>query len=88
LTGRYDIPFTMTGTTKRPPSATAKTERRPRRKVPQHVSVRGGRETVTVSTKGNLTGAALVAAMQEAPYRRLDLIPKRGPMPVRGVDLT
>jgi hypothetical protein len=37
--------------------------------------------------KGDLTGRALVAAMQSSPHRDLDIAPERVPMPVRDVVL-
>jgi len=37
--------------------------------------------------KGNLTGQALIAAMQASPHRDIDIESKRAPMPVREVDL-
>jgi hypothetical protein len=37
--------------------------------------------------QGDLTGAALVAAMEAAPHREIDVEPKRSPMPVRAVRL-
>ncbi len=37
-----------------------------------------------IGTKENTaTGAALVAAMQASPYREIDLMPARSPLPVR-----
>jgi hypothetical protein len=38
--------------------------------------------------KGEITGQALVAALQASPHRDLNIEPKRGPMPVRGVRLS
>ena len=37
--------------------------------------------------KGDLTGEALIAAMQASPYRDIDIEPRRAPMPVRDVTL-
>jgi hypothetical protein len=37
--------------------------------------------------QGDLTGAALVAAMQASPHRGIDRERKRSPMPVRDVRL-
>jgi hypothetical protein len=37
--------------------------------------------------KGNLSGKALIAAIQASPYRDIDIEPKRGPLPVRSVSL-
>ncbi len=56
---------------------------------PQHVTVHGREEVVIVAAeefrrlKGGATGAALIAAMQAAPDRDIDLAPERAPMPVR-----
>jgi len=67
--------------------------RRVRSDGPQHVTVHGRDEVVVVSTeefrrlKGERTGEALIAAMQASPYRDIDTEPKRGPTPVRGVEL-
>jgi hypothetical protein len=36
--------------------------------------------------KGDRTGAALIAAMQESPYRDIDLEPRRKRLPVRDVE--
>jgi hypothetical protein len=38
--------------------------------------------------KGELTGAALVTAMQAPPAREIKLEPKRARMPVRAIDLS
>jgi prevent-host-death family protein len=67
--------------------------RRARSEGPQHVSVRGRDGVVVVAEvefrrlKGDLSGAALVAAMQASPFREVDLEPKRMAMPVRDVGL-
>ena len=67
--------------------------RRVRAEGPQHVTVHGRDEVVVIaaeefrSLKGDLTGKALVAAMQASPYREIDIEPARSAMPVRGVDL-
>jgi hypothetical protein len=37
--------------------------------------------------KGDLTGEALIAAMQASPHREVDIEPSRAPMPVRKVAL-
>ena len=37
--------------------------------------------------KGNLTGQALIAAMQASPHREIDIEPERMAMPVRKVVL-
>ena len=67
--------------------------RRVRSDGPQHVTVHGRDEVVVITSeefrrlKGNLTGEALIAAMQASPHREIDIEPRRSPMPVRGVDL-
>src|SRR5437667_9647262 len=68
--------------------------RRVRSEGPQHVTVHGRDEVVVISVEefrrlqGDLTGAALVAAMQASPYRSVSLEPDRGRAPVRDVDLS
>jgi prevent-host-death family protein len=60
---------------------------------PQHVTVHGRDEVVVISAdefrrlKGELTGEALIAAMQASPHRDIDIEPKRAPMPVREISL-
>jgi prevent-host-death family protein len=60
---------------------------------PQRVTVHGRDEVVVISAeefrrlKGDLTGKALIAAMQASPHRDIDIEPGRTSMPVRGVDL-
>jgi prevent-host-death family protein len=60
---------------------------------PQHVTVHGRDEVVVISAdefcrlKGDLTGEALIAAMQASPHRDIDIEPRRTPMPVREVSL-
>jgi prevent-host-death family protein len=67
--------------------------RRVRSEGPQHVTVHGRDEVVVVAAeefrrlKGDLTGQALVVAMQASPHRDIDIEPGRMPMPVRGVAL-
>jgi prevent-host-death family protein len=67
--------------------------RRARSEGPQHVTVHGREEVVVISAeefrrlKGDLTGRALIAAMQASPDRDIDLAPARGPLPVRDVTL-
>ena len=67
--------------------------RRVRSEGPQHVTVHGRDEVVVIAAeefrrlKGDVTGAALVAAMQASPYRDIDIEPRRAPMPVRDVTL-
>jgi hypothetical protein len=57
------------------------------------VTVHGRDEVVVISAeefrrlKGGRTGELLIAALQASPYRNIDIEPKRGRMPVRGVDL-
>lgn len=65
--------------------------RRVRSEGPQRVTVHGRDEVVVISSeefrrlKGDLTGEALIAAMQASPHRDIDIQPKRNPMPVREV---
>src|SRR5580704_2432642 len=65
--------------------------RRVRVEGPQHVTVHGRDEVVVVAAeefrrlKGDLTGAALVTAMQVSPYREIDIEAKRFRLPVRDV---
>src|SRR5258707_11732824 len=60
---------------------------------PQRVTVHGRDEVVIIAAeefrrlKGDLTGHALVAAMQASPHRDIDIEPRRAPMPVRDVAL-
>ena len=67
--------------------------RRVRSEGPQHVTVHGLDEVVVISAeefrrlKGDLTGEALIAAMQASPHRDIEIEPKRAPMPVREVVL-
>lgn len=67
--------------------------RRVRSDGPQHVTVHGRDEVVVISgeefrrLKGDLTGTALIAAMQASPHREINIEPERWPMPVREVDL-
>src|SRR6266849_3532314 len=63
--------------------------RRVRSEGPQRVTVHGRDEVVVVSAeefrrlKGDLTGEALIAAMQASPHRDIDIEPRRKAMPVR-----
>ena len=63
--------------------------RRVRSEGPQRVTVHGRDEVVVISAeefrrlKGDLTGDALIAALQASPLRDIDLAPTRTPMPVR-----
>ena len=67
--------------------------RRVRSEGPQHVTVHGRDEVVIIAAeefrrlKGDLTGQALVAALQASPYREIDLEPRRARMPVRDINL-
>ena len=67
--------------------------RRVHNEGPQRVTVHGRDEVVVISAeefrrlKGDLTGAALIAAMRACPHGEFDLEPKRTPMPVREVAL-
>jgi prevent-host-death family protein len=67
--------------------------RRVRSEGPQHVTVHGRDGVVVIAAeefrrlKGQLTGKALIAAMQASPHREIDIEPKRQPLPVRDVSL-
>ena len=67
--------------------------RRVRSEGPQHVTVHGRDEVVVIAAeefrrlKGDLTGQALIAAMQASPHRDIHIEPERAPMPVREVSL-
>jgi prevent-host-death family protein len=67
--------------------------RKVRSEGPQHVTVHGRDEVVVISAeefrrlKGDITGDALIAAMQASPHRNVSIEPKREPMPVRDVSL-
>jgi prevent-host-death family protein len=67
--------------------------RRVHNEGPQRVTVHGRDEVVVISAdeyrrlKGDLTGEALIAAMQASPHRAFDIEPKRAAMPVREVAL-
>jgi prevent-host-death family protein len=58
---------------------------------PQRVTVHGRDEVVVISAdefrrlKGDLTGEALIGALQASPHRDVDLESSRAPMPVREV---
>lgn len=68
--------------------------RRAKSEGPQHVTVHGKDAVVVVAEeefrrlKGEVTGAALVAAMQASPSRDVDIEPERARMSVREVDLS
>lgn len=67
--------------------------RKVRSEGPQHVTVHGRDEVVVIAAedfrrmKGDVTGEALIAAMQASPYRDVDIAPQREPMPVRDISL-
>jgi prevent-host-death family protein len=67
--------------------------RRVRSEGPQHVTVHGRNEVVVISAeefrrlKGDLTGQALISAMQASPHRDIDIEPRGVRMPVRDVAL-
>jgi prevent-host-death family protein len=67
--------------------------RRVRSEGPQRVTVHGRDEVVVISAeefrrlKGDLTGEALIAAMQASPQCDSDIEPNRTAMPVREVSL-
>jgi prevent-host-death family protein len=67
--------------------------RRVRSEGPQHVTVHGRDEVVVIAAeefrrlKGDLTGQALIAAMQASPHRDIDIEPRGVRMPVRDVAL-
>src|ERR1700686_2814800 len=67
--------------------------RRVRSEGPQHVTVHGRDEVVVIAAeefrrlKGDVTGAALVDAIQASPYRDIELEPRRSRLPVRRVNL-
>jgi prevent-host-death family protein len=67
--------------------------RRVRSEGPQHVTVHGREAVVVISAeefrrlKGDLTGQALIAAMQASPHRDIEIEPQRAAMPVREVVL-
>jgi prevent-host-death family protein len=58
---------------------------------PQHVTVHGRESVVVVAAaefrrlKGELTGEALIGAMQASPFPETELAPKRSRLPVRHV---
>ncbi|MBX9693746.1 MAG: type II toxin-antitoxin system prevent-host-death family antitoxin [Cyanobacteria bacterium] len=60
---------------------------------PQYVTVHGQEAVVVVSAedfrrlKGELTGEALVDAMQMSPHKEIEFDPVRSSLPVRSVDL-
>jgi len=60
---------------------------------PQHVTAHGRDEVVVIAAveyrrlKRDLTGRALIDAIQSSPHREIELDPGRAPMPARGVAL-
>lgn len=67
--------------------------RKVRSEGPQHVTVHGRDEVVVIAAEefrrlqGNVTGKALIEAMQASPHRDTEIESKRGTMPVRDVSL-
>jgi len=67
--------------------------RRVRSEGPQHVTVHGRHEVVVIAAeefrrlKGEVTGEALIAALQASPHRDAQIEPPREAMPVRDVRL-
>ena len=65
--------------------------RKVRSEGPQHVTVHGRDEVVVIAAeefrrlKGNLTGQALIEAIQASPFRDTEIETGRGPLPVRDV---
>jgi prevent-host-death family protein len=65
--------------------------RKVRSEGPQHVTVHGRDEVVVIAAedfrrlKGNITGKALIEAVQASPHRDIDIEPRRVPLPVRDV---
>jgi prevent-host-death family protein len=102
LLSAHDILVSMTRVKKNPPgrwplqdakARFSELVRRVRSDGPQHVTVHGRDEVVVVAAeefrrlKGDRTGAALIAALQESPYRDIDIEPRRERLPVRDVKL-
>jgi prevent-host-death family protein len=67
--------------------------RKVRSEGPQHVTVHGRDEVVVIAAEefrrlnGDVTGKALIQAMQASPYRDTSIETRREPMPVRDVSL-
>lgn len=67
--------------------------RRVRSEGPQQVTVHGRDEVVVIEAeeflrlKGDLTGQALITAMQASPHRDIGIEPRRVPMWVRKISL-
>lgn len=57
--------------------------RKARNEGPQHVTLHGREEVVVIAAEefqrlqGDQTGAALIAALQDSPYRDIELAPSR-----------
>ena len=89
----------MTRTKRNPPGrwplqdAKARFNELVRREEGQLVTVHGRDEVVVVAAeefrrlKGDRSGAALIAALQESPYRDIDIEPRRERLPVRDAKL-
>ena len=67
--------------------------RKARNEGRQHVTVHGRDEVVVIAAdeyrrlSGDVTGAALIAAVQASPYREIEIEPVRSSLPVRDVML-
>ena len=67
--------------------------RKVRSEGPQHVTVHGRDEVVVIAAeefrrlKGDVTGQALIEAIQASPHREVEIEPKRAALPVRDVSL-
>src|SRR5712691_2716388 len=67
--------------------------RRVRSEGPQHVTVHGRDEVVVIAAeefrrlKGDLTGQALIEAIQASPHREIAIEPRRASLPVRDMSL-
>jgi prevent-host-death family protein len=67
--------------------------RKVRSEGPQHVTVHGRDEVVVIAAeefrrlKGDLTGKALIEAIQASPHRKIEIEPERASLPVRDVML-
>ena len=65
--------------------------RKVRSEGPQHVTVHGRDEVVVIAAeefrrlKGDLTGQALIKAIQASPHREIEIEPGRAALPVRDV---
>jgi prevent-host-death family protein len=67
--------------------------RKVRNEGPQHVTVHGRDEVVVIAAeefrrlKGDVTGQALIDAIQASPHREVEIEPGRAALPVRDVSL-